>query len=366
VARMSVLRKPKLILDTFCEIYHMLKPHSAGEFWDFGQVTADADSIYVIGRRQFIDHREKIRNLAQNQSIKFILSNPHEGSETLRGHVIALYGIDDLVLQHKILVVGGGDMDSAWPCLVFDSFLSKIYDYQENIEAASKSNVIWGGKNKPYKFLFLNGRGRNHRQHLINKWNNSSLLKSCLWTNLDAAAGPVNFLPPEYEVDRYCNRLTDINPTGYVKFDLFDNEWGEIYLNPAPYIDTYFSVVTETVFNYPYSFRTEKIWKPIAIGHPWIAVANQGFYRDLKKLGFKTFESLIDESFDNIEDNQTRLSAVANAVETLASSDLDQFMVAASDICKYNQNYFKEMSINNRLNFPAQFLKFLEKHKWMT
>jgi hypothetical protein len=48
-----------------------------------------------------------------------------------------------------------------------------------------------------------------------------------------------------------------------------------------PYIDTYFSVVTETIFDYPYTFRTEKIWKPMIMGHPFVAAANRGYYRDL-------------------------------------------------------------------------------------
>lgn len=363
---MSVSSKPKLILDTFCEIYPMLKNYASGEFWDFGQEAVDPDGIYVIGRRQFIDHREKIREHVQHHGVKIILSNPHEGSETLRGHISALYGIDDLVLANKILLVGGGDMDPSWPCLRFDSFLSKIYDYEENIEAADRSAEIWQKINKPYKFLFLNGRSRRHRQYLINRWCQSNLLSTCLWTNLDTAAGAVNLLPNKYENNRYQNRHSMIGSSGYVKFDLFNQEWGEIYLNPEQYIDTYFSVVTETVFDYPYSFRTEKIWKPIAIGHPWIAVANQGFYRDLKNLGFKTFDGLIDESFDNIENNQQRLTAVASSVEQLANSDLDQFLVAAADICKYNQEYFKEISKQNRADFPDRFFKFLEKHKWMT
>jgi hypothetical protein len=366
VARMSISSKPKLILDTFCEIYPMLKNYASGEFWDFGQEEINTECIYVIGRRQFVDHREKIRELVQHNNVKIILSNPHEGSETLRGHIVALYKIDDLILQNKILLVGGGDMDSSWPCLRFDSFLSKINDYSENLAAASQSVNVWNKQNKPYKFLFLNGRGRKHRKYLINRWRSSGLLSNCLWTNLDSASGPLNLLPNEYEVERYRHRYDSVKSTGYVKFDLFDNDWGEIYLSEKQYIDTYFSVVTETVFDYPYSFRTEKIWKPIAMGHPWIAVANQGFYRDLRNLGFRTFDQLIDESFDSIEDNQTRLNAVARTVEDLSNSNLDQFMIAASEICKYNQEHFNSLSEKNRLEFPNRFFIFLKQHKWMT
>jgi hypothetical protein len=35
-----------------------------------------------------------------------------------------------------------------------------------------------------------------------------------------------------------------------IKGKLFNNEWGEIYLNANPYLDTYFSLITETVFDY--------------------------------------------------------------------------------------------------------------------
>ena len=103
--------------------------------------------------------------------------------------------------------------------------------------------------------------------------------------------------------------------SGFAKYKLFNNEWGEIYLNANPYLDTYFSLVTETVFDYPYSFRTEKIWKPIAIGHPWVAVANPGFYRDMHNLGFKTFGDLVDESFDLIDNSIDRLERIAVVVE---------------------------------------------------
>ena len=104
-------------------------------------------------------------------------------------------------------------------------------------------------------------------------------------------------LDKKYEYDHVVKNIS--LDSGFVKHELFDNKWGDVYVKANLYLDTYFSVVTETVFEYPYSFRTEKIWKPISIGHPWVAVANCGYYRDLHNLGFKTFGNLIDESFDS-------------------------------------------------------------------
>ncbi len=143
---------------------------------------------------------------------------------------------------------------------------------------------------------------------------------------------------------------------------VFGKEWGEIYLQPEPYIDTYFSLVTETVFDYPYSFRTEKIWKPIAMGHPWIAVANHGYYRDLRNLGFRTFDTIIDESFDQISNDQCRLDRIVALVEDLCQQDLASFIKECYNVCKYNQQHLAEISRTVREEFPQRFLQFIKDH----
>jgi hypothetical protein len=177
--------------------------------------------------------------------------------------------------------------------------------------------------------------------------------------NLIAEKIPIKLLDPKYEVDRYSQNLNLPTTEKFVKNELFQSEWGDIYLKAEPYIDTYFSVVTETVFTYPYSFRTEKIWKPIAIGHPWIAVANKGFYRDIRNLGFRTFDKLIDESFDDITDNLDRLHRIKDVIIDLYNSDLPSFMKSAREICEYNQQHLSEMRIKIREEFPERYRQFM-------
>jgi len=356
---------PELVLDSFCELGPFLRSHATEEFWDLKNHRIRSGAIYLVGRRQFMDNIDLIRQATLNGQAKFILSNPHEGSDTLRRHIF-MYGVEDLMMQHKILVIGGGDMDDTWPCLRFDSFLPKILDYDENIAAMAKSQEFFVRKSKPFKFLFLNGRARSHRRWLISRWLASGFIDHSLWSNLDGAGLPVKLLPSEYEVDRYQSQMHLTTNVGYVKFDLFNNEWGEIYLNPQAYIDTYFSVVTETVHDYPYSFRTEKIWKPIVMGHPWIPVANRGFLRDIQTLGFRTFGNLIDETFDHIDDNYQRLQRVAEIVEDLCEQDLVSFLDAAQETCKYNQQHYVQCRDSTRSEFPERFFQFLKQHQWMT
>lgn len=381
-----MLGNRKLILDTFCEVYDELKPWADYEFWDFAARPIVPNAIYVVGRAQFNLNLERIKQIVRDQQAVIIFSNPAEGSETLKWQMIRAE-VDQYVIDGQMLAIGGGDIEPSYRHLQYDSFLPKIYDYEENVKACECTDEIFQKVNKPYKFLFLNGRARPHRKFLLESFRVSGLLDQALWTNLDTFAGtyqdlqlwhngenlmlrsiPVKYLDSKYEVPRYHHNLERPPTASFAKFDLFEvtkpvktNEWGEIYLHPAPYIDTYFSLITETVFNYPYSFRTEKIWKPIAIGHPWIAVSNHGYYRDIHDLGFKTFGSLIDESFDQISNDVDRITRIRSVVEDLCSSEdnLKSFLLAAEPICRYNKEHLAQQRLQVRKEFPDRFFNFL-------
>jgi len=355
-----MLGNRKLVLDTFCEVYDLLKPWTDAEFWElpsYDEVLPGA--IYLIGRRQFEKNVTIIRELVDRATI--ILSNPAEGSETLLKQCQRL-GIDDLVHQGRILLIGGGDMDAQWNCLQYDSFLPKLLDYEQNIQATHSTELIYQTTDKPYKFLFLNGVYRTHRRWLLDAWRHSGLLNQALWTCLDTQLGPIQLLPTVYEYSDYADQISVPTGSKFVKNHLFKNTWGEVYINPRAYTDTYFSVVTETVFDYPYSFRTEKIWKPIVMGQPFIAVANAGYYRDLHNLGFQTFGHVIDESFDKIDHNQSRLARITDIVTDLCQQDLDSFLKECYTVCKYNQQHLAEMRLRVRQEFPDRFFQFLREH----
>jgi len=354
-----MLGNHKLILDTHCEIYSMIKQDADGIFWnlqqhiDQNQVVPGA--VYVIGREQVRLHASQFRELINSAGILAVFSNPHEGSETLLNHCHN-YGIADLVLAHKILLVGGGDMDSTWPCLQYESFLTKVLNYDENLLAQQKYQDQYS-TDRPYKFLCLNGRARPHRKYLLDRL--SDLLDQAIWSNLDAGNGTIKLLDPQHE---FAGFNVDFDTTGqtFVKPQLFPrNVWGDVIMEAQPYLDTYFSLVTETVHAYSYSFRTEKIWKPVAIAHPWITVANRGFYRDMHNLGFQSFGHVIDESFDTIDNNQDRLERVAVIVEDLCQQDLASFLNECYNVCKYNQQHLAELQPRVQKEFPDRFRQFI-------
>jgi len=349
-----MLNNRKFIVDECCEVKTFTGTWQDDWFYDFESHEPVPGAIYLISRQQFTANVDRIRHLATQGTILPILGNPAEGSSTMYKQMQYL-GIVDLVKQNRILVITGGHMQSDIPYLYYENYLPKILDYSENLQAIKNYKDLCS-LTRPFKFLCLNGRGRRHRSQLLDSL--GDVLHQAIWTNLDSSIGPIKTLDSRYEFDFYKNN-TNLTTSGYVKPALFNNDWGEIYLNAAPYLDTYFSLVTETVFDYPHSFRTEKIWKPIAIGHPFVVVANAGYYRDLHNLGFRTFAHVIDESFDKIDNNQERLSRIITIVRDLCQRDLSGFISATREVCKYNQQRLSELAPLVRSEFPTQLEKFI-------
>ena len=373
----------RLVLDHFGEVFDMLKPFADETFYDFGQVESRADSVYVIGRQQMLDHMPRIRAMCEDPTYVMIFNNSAEGSWTIDTQLLQLK-IDDLVRAGKLLVISGADITRDHICLTHEHLLIKIMDFEQTREAQQWTDQIFDLKQKPYTFLFLNGRARPHRKYLYERMKRRGLLDGSLWTMLDAkptvvrrftlredgvdvmaTATPLQRLPDEYEVERY--REPEFGPIvpdrTFLKQELFRREWGEIYLYHRPYVDTYFSLVTETVCSESdISFRTEKIAKPLAMGHPFVVAANRGFYRDLRALGFRTFGHVIDEGFDLVDDAQQRMDRLITVVSDICSQDLGSFLDACRDTCKYNQQHLAEFTQEHRRAFPERFFQFINTH----
>jgi hypothetical protein len=373
---------PSLYLDRFSEVCTLLEPYASECFYSFDEVPDKDGAVYVVGRQNFLDHAQRFLSMAQTGQYKMIFCNAAEGSWTLESQVLQLK-MDQLASEAKILLIGGAAVDDRYPCLTIDHFLTHIMDYSENRTAQMRTKEIFAKHIKPFKFLFLNGRARPHRKYLYERLRRRGVLEHSLYTMLDAKPTVVRYftfsengidvmathndlhrLPDYYEVERYRDPIFGpITDRTYLKQELFRQEWGEIYIEPMPYIDTYFSLVTETVCaEHTISFRTEKIAKPLMIAHPFVVASTPGFYRDLQNLGFRTFGHLIDESFDSIDNAQLRMDRIIDVVADLCGQDLASFLRACEDVCKYNQQHLAEFTQHTRRDFPERFFRFLDQY----
>jgi nucleoside-diphosphate-sugar epimerase len=107
--------------------------------------------------------------------------------------------------------------------------------------------------------------------------------------------------------------------------------------------DTFISIVTESLTDKDTLFLSEKIWKPISCGHPFMVLGNRGTLKKLKEFGFKTFDKWFDESYDNEEEMSIRSEMIINEIEKFKDKTVDEL--------KQIRNEMLEICEHNRLNY---------------
>lgn len=102
--------------------------------------------------------------------------------------------------------------------------------------------------------------------------------------------------------------------------------------------NTAYSVVAETDFDNTLSFYSEKTVKPIIYKRLFVAFSGYKFLHNLRKYGFKTFDGIIDESYDLIQDDNQRLAAAFEQVKYLCNTPQEEILFKIKDIVEHNYN----------------------------
>ena len=109
------------------------------------------------------------------------------------------------------------------------------------------------------------------------------------------------------------------------------------------YEQTLLSIITETIVLSNTMLISEKTWKAIAIGHPFMIVGSKGILKQLKEMGYKTFDRWIDESYDNAETFSERVDIICNNIKILNENSLEELIKIRNEmkeVCVFNQNHF--------------------------
>jgi hypothetical protein len=111
----------------------------------------------------------------------------------------------------------------------------------------------------------------------------------------------------------------------------------------ADYNSTEIEVVLETLFDDDRLHLTEKSLRPIACAQPFILVATHGSLQYLRDYGFKTFDTVWDETYDTIEDPYNRMLAIIGVMQTICEWTPEERLEKVQcikEIVQHNQNYF--------------------------
>lgn len=127
------------------------------------------------------------------------------------------------------------------------------------------------------------------------------------------------------------------------------------------YNQTAYSVVAETNYDNHYSFYTEKIVKPILARRLFIAVSGQYYLKNLRSLGFKTFDGIIDESYDTVADFNQRMQLITEQLSYLLAQDQQTILDKIKPIAEHN--YGLMIKTDWYGDFAKEFQIVLHGHK---
>lgn len=219
-------------------------------------------------------------------------------------------------------------------------YVKRLQDLNPNFNIENHINVI----NKKHTFFMQIGSPRNFRFFTYKVFEYGEILKNALYSYMPFNRGEITDNIEYDSLNRYQNghfygdpirigdQLSEENNKDFYEW-VKENDKIEsrslpncqldnlnIY-NTSPYTniewlkDTYFSVIMETQVNNLNSFITEKTFKIIFCGHPFILIASPGAISELHKLGYETFPELFDESYDMMPQSFDKMFFIMNQIK---------------------------------------------------
>ena len=213
---------------------------------------------------------------------------------------------------------------------------------------------------RPYSFTCLNRTHKWWRCATMTQMQQQGLLERALWSyNSTVTIGDdVNDCP--ISVFNYHNLFAQMQSflaSGARTADELDHQAHNDHSHQVPqhYTDSYFQVVLETHFDADSSqgtFLTEKTFKPIKNCQPFVLFAPAHSLEQLRLMGYRTFDHVIDPSYDLVLDNNLRWRRVISTVQQLLTQDLDQVYADCRSDLIHNQQLFlsnKQLRLNKVL-----------------
>lgn len=117
--------------------------------------------------------------------------------------------------------------------------------------------------------------------------------------------------------------------SGYLSLDLYQSSWLEL--------------VPETLCDNGH-FITEKTVKPMVAKTPFLIMSTCGYLAYLRSFGFKTFDSVIDESYDKEPNLDRRASMIVDQLAQITAKGAENFYYQCRDIVEHNHKVLMEIS----------------------
>ena len=203
-----------------------------------------------------------------------------------------------------------------------------------------------------YKFLHMNFTHRMHRQ-LFSKFliRENLIDTNCVAINLEDRARTsktTNSSRPrcisvdqndDWHLNKNLKNLWRDTPLKKVSNTSIDNHFYLCHYGFLKKAGVY--IVSETMFNHPSPYFSEKTVSALLSNRPFIIIGEHGSLRALKQKGYKTFNDMFDESYDNIIDPSSRMESIFELVKDINARSLDEIkenVLKCQDKLSHNRN----------------------------
>jgi hypothetical protein len=194
--------------------------------------------------------------------------------------------------------------------------------------------------NEKNLYLSYNRNPRQHRVQLI-----LNLLKHNIFGRGSISLSELVYETPSDANVEHVEFLKNNTPFVISEgCDLFFNMCCNI--TNEDYEKTFISMVTETLVDEGTLFISEKIWKPIMVGHPFIVFGNLWTLKFLKSMGYKTFDKWINEEYDNEPDSGRRCNMITDELVKLSTKTVEELKLIRdemNEVCDHNQKWYKKL-----------------------
>lgn len=203
---------------------------------------------------------------------------------------------------------------------------------------------------KPAGFDILLGRKKLHRDQVFNFVKNNLRVEDYVMTYFNEHQISFDTGHDQWRWEETGLRFIDTPKWTVDRVEYFGHRMSLSQVIPIEiYNQTNYSVIAETNFNKNYSFYTEKTSKPIIARRLFVMFGGQHYLRNLRELGFQTFGSVIDESYDDIENDIARWQAACEQVKYLCQQDSAEILAKIQPVVDHNFNVM--MNTDWHLNF---------------
>jgi len=118
-------------------------------------------------------------------------------------------------------------------------------------------------------------------------------------------------------------------------------------LNILQHYNNFFvDIVCESSISGEVFFLTEKTFRPIIARRPFILLGNRESMRNLRKLGFKTFDQWWDEDYDDYDEKQ-RIKMVTRLIDEISGwtlSKLHDVLIEMQTTLDHNHDTFRQLT----------------------